>query len=236
MDAVRARVRRDFDLMGIQRHIKVAGIFARLWHRDGKPSYLDDIPLVLGYLLEVVPRYPELEALARLLESRSLADCTGADPLRAMILAAGRGERMRPLSDAIPKPLLEVAGKPLIVHAVESLVAAGFVELVVNLGYRGSQIRDFLEDGSRWGRRSRTPTKAAGRSEPGPASFGPFRCSVRGRSSSRARTCGPISGSSACARCGSARCTSSSLPTRTTIAAGTSPSSTERSVVPVRSG
>lgn len=68
-----------------------------------------------------------------------------------MILAAGRGERMRPLSDAIPKPLLEVAGKPLIVHAVESLVAAGFVELVVNLGYRGSQIRDFLEDGSRWG-------------------------------------------------------------------------------------
>lgn len=80
VDAVRARVRRDFDLMGIQRHIKVAGIFARLWHRDGKPSYLDDMPLVLGYLLEVVPRYPELEALARLLESRSLADCTGADP------------------------------------------------------------------------------------------------------------------------------------------------------------
>ena len=68
-----------------------------------------------------------------------------------MILAAGRGERMRPLSDEIPKPLLEVAGKPLIVHAVEKLVAAGFVELVVNLGYRGRQIRDFLEDGSRWG-------------------------------------------------------------------------------------
>ena len=68
-----------------------------------------------------------------------------------MILAAGRGERMRPLSDAIPKPLLEVAGKPLIAHAVERLVAAGFVDLVVNLGYRGPQIRDFLEDGSRWG-------------------------------------------------------------------------------------
>ena len=68
-----------------------------------------------------------------------------------MILAAGRGERMRPLSDTIPKPLLEVGGKPLIVHTVERLVAAGFVELVVNLGYRGRQIRDFLEDGSRWG-------------------------------------------------------------------------------------
>ena len=71
--------------------------------------------------------------------------------MRAMILAAGRGERMRPLSDPVPKPLLEVAGKPLIVHAVEKLAAAGFVELVVNLGYRGRQVREFLEDGSRWG-------------------------------------------------------------------------------------
>ena len=71
--------------------------------------------------------------------------------MRAMILAAGRGERMRPLSDAIPKPLLEVAGKPLLAHAVERLARAGFVELVVNLGYRGEQIRECLGDGSRWG-------------------------------------------------------------------------------------
>ena len=68
-----------------------------------------------------------------------------------MILAAGRGERMRPLSDTVPKPLLEVAGKPLVVSAVERLVAAGFVELVVNLGWRGRQIREYLGDGSRWG-------------------------------------------------------------------------------------
>ena len=67
-----------------------------------------------------------------------------------MILAAGRGERMRPLSDTVPKPLLEVAGKPLVVHAVERLVVAGFTELVVNLGYRGRQIRERLGDGSRW--------------------------------------------------------------------------------------
>ena len=80
VDVVRARVRRDFDLMGIQRHIKVAGIFARLWHRDGKSAYLNDIPLVLGYLLEVVPKYPELAPLAGLIESRSLADYPGADP------------------------------------------------------------------------------------------------------------------------------------------------------------
>ena len=80
MEAVRARVRRDFDLMGVQRHIKVAGIFARLWHRDGKSAYLGDIPLVLGYLFEVVPRYPELESLGALLESRALAGYPGANP------------------------------------------------------------------------------------------------------------------------------------------------------------
>ena len=68
-----------------------------------------------------------------------------------MMLAAGRGERMRPLSDALPKPLLEVAGKPLLVHAVERLAGGGFTELVVNLGYRGEQVRDCLGDGSRWG-------------------------------------------------------------------------------------
>ena len=77
VEAVRARLRRDFDLMGIQRHIKVAGIFARLWHRDGKASYLGDIPLVLDYLLEVTPAYPELEALADLFESRDLAGHAG---------------------------------------------------------------------------------------------------------------------------------------------------------------
>ena len=78
--AVRNRVRRDFDLMGIQRHIKVAGIFARLWHRDGKAAYLGDIPLVLRYLLEVVAGHPELEPLGRLLEERDLAHYRGAMP------------------------------------------------------------------------------------------------------------------------------------------------------------
>ena len=70
-----------------------------------------------------------------------------------MILAAGRGERMRPLTDSTPKPLLEVAGKPLVAHTVERLAQAGFVELVVNLGYRGRQVRAFLGDGARWGTR-----------------------------------------------------------------------------------
>jgi MurNAc alpha-1-phosphate uridylyltransferase len=71
--------------------------------------------------------------------------------MKAMILAAGRGERMRPLSDAAPKPLLEVGGKPLIVWQLERLVAAGCADVVVNLAYRGEMIAAALGDGSRFG-------------------------------------------------------------------------------------
>lgn len=80
--------------------------------------------------------------------------------MKAMILAAGRGERMRPLSDAVPKPLLEVGGKPLIVWQIRRLVAAGFVDLVVNVSHRAEMIVEVLGDGSRFGcaiRYSREP-------------------------------------------------------------------------------
>jgi aminoglycoside/choline kinase family phosphotransferase len=59
---------RDFEWMGLQRHLKVLGIFARLFYRDGKPAYLDDMPLVLEYVLQVVRRYVDLAPLARLIE------------------------------------------------------------------------------------------------------------------------------------------------------------------------
>ncbi|MDH3317471.1 MAG: phosphotransferase [Gammaproteobacteria bacterium] len=66
------RFLRWFDLMGVQRHIKASGIFARLNHRDGKPGYLDDIPRTLGYVHEVSARYPELHALRALLHELKL--------------------------------------------------------------------------------------------------------------------------------------------------------------------
>jgi MurNAc alpha-1-phosphate uridylyltransferase len=68
--------------------------------------------------------------------------------MKAMILAAGRGERLRPLTDATPKPLLEVRGKPLIVHHLEALSRAGFTEIVINLSWLGNQIRDLLGNGA----------------------------------------------------------------------------------------
>ena len=68
-----------------------------------------------------------------------------------MILAAGRGERMRPLTLVKPKPLLEAGGAPLIVHHLRALRAAGFEDVVVNLSWLGDQVRASLGDGSRHG-------------------------------------------------------------------------------------
>lgn len=75
--------------------------------------------------------------------------------MRAMILAAGRGERMRPLTDHTPKPLLQAGGKPLIVWHIERLVAAGISHLVINHAHLGLQIEQALGDGSRYGARIR---------------------------------------------------------------------------------
>ena len=67
-----------------------------------------------------------------------------------MILAAGRGERMRPLTDHIPKPLLEVAGKPLIIWHLEKLAKANFEEVIINHAHLGGMIEAYVGDGSRW--------------------------------------------------------------------------------------
>ncbi|MET0656433.1 MAG: phosphotransferase [Pseudoxanthomonas sp.] len=64
------RFQRDADWLGVQRHLKILGIFARLHYRDGKSSYLLDVPRFIAYLDEVLPRYPELRPLAGLLETR----------------------------------------------------------------------------------------------------------------------------------------------------------------------
>ena len=71
--------------------------------------------------------------------------------MRAMILAAGRGERMRPLTDHCPKPLLPVGDKPLIVYHLERLAAAGFKDIVINHAHLGEQLIAALGNGQPWG-------------------------------------------------------------------------------------
>ncbi len=76
---------------------------------------------------------------------------TGLPVRSAMLLAAGRGERLRPITDTLPKPLVEVAGKPLIVYHLEALARAGVTHVVINLSWLGEKIRAALGDGARHG-------------------------------------------------------------------------------------
>jgi N-acetyl-alpha-D-muramate 1-phosphate uridylyltransferase len=75
--------------------------------------------------------------------------------MKAMVLAAGRGERMRPLTDTIPKPLAPVAGRPLIGYHLRRLAHAGIRDIVINLAWLGGQIREVLGEGEDYGVRIR---------------------------------------------------------------------------------
>ena len=71
--------------------------------------------------------------------------------MKAMILAAGRGDRFRPITDSLPKPLIPVRGEVLIERHLKNLAATGIREVVINLGWLGERIEAALGDGSRWG-------------------------------------------------------------------------------------
>ncbi len=131
-------------ILATQRNCKILGIFTRLWRRDGKPGYLVHVPR-LWRLLEADLRHPALGDIARWLDRhlppaiRRTARPAGcgvtAAPRRAMVLAAGLGTRLRPLTDRVPKPLVELNGRTLIDHALDRLALAGVEHVVVNTHY-----------------------------------------------------------------------------------------------------
>ena len=155
---------RDFEWMGVQRQLKVLGIFARLYHRDGKAAYLDEMPRVMSYLRGACARYRALGPLAALideLEDRApvTVAATASSTLMsrrpeigAMILAAGRGERMRRFRRHAEGALLEAGGKALL--AADRGARAGRLpqhrrqrcalaeQVVAAFGDRGSARRD----------------------------------------------------------------------------------------------
>jgi len=85
-----AQFLRWFDLIGVQRHVKVLGIFARLWYRDGKAGYLNDLPLTLEYVRDTCARYPELAGIARFLETRVVPELPRANARVAAGVRAGK--------------------------------------------------------------------------------------------------------------------------------------------------
>lgn len=71
--------------------------------------------------------------------------------MKAMILAAGRGTRLRPLTDGCPKPLIKVSGKPLIAYHIENLARSGISDIVINISHLGERIIEYVGDGKKWG-------------------------------------------------------------------------------------
>jgi tRNA threonylcarbamoyl adenosine modification protein YjeE len=147
IDAFRAA----FALFGAQRATKIIGIFHRLAARDGKPRYLAHLPRVTGYLAENL-RHPALAPVRAWFERHlpTLIDgeaaAAGSTLHTAMVLAAGRGTRMRHLGAERPKPLVAVGDRPLIDHVLDRIAAAGISRAVVNVHTKADMIEAHLAE------------------------------------------------------------------------------------------
>lgn len=140
--------RTAYAILGAQRNTKIIGIFTRLWARDGKPAYLELIPRVWA-LLEQSLKHPALARLKQWFDRTTPAQTRAAPlvdtppqamPKKAMLLAAGLGTRMQPLTNTRPKPLIEVGGEALIDHILLRLARAGVGEVVINHHHFSEQI------------------------------------------------------------------------------------------------
>ncbi|MFZ5708851.1 MAG: phosphotransferase [Pseudomonadota bacterium] len=139
-----------YALMGAQRALRILGVFARLALRDGKPGYLAHVGRVRANLDRNLA-HPSLAELREIVAAQlppigadalsRLGEASGAHPRAAMLFAAGFGTRMGSLAQTTPKPLIRVAGRALLDHALDQTAGAGVERIVINLHYLADSIR-----------------------------------------------------------------------------------------------
>lgn len=145
----------QYAILGAQRNVKIIGIFARLFLRDGKDNYLSLQPRVWG-LLERCLEHPVLAEIKAWLDVE-IPDQRDVPlvphklyPDHAMILAAGLGLRMRPMTDNKPKPLIKVAGKEMLSYTLDGIAAAGIKNTIINMHFCADQIEEYVENRKDW--------------------------------------------------------------------------------------
>lgn len=142
--------KRDYAILGAQRNLKIIGIFARLYLRDGKDNYLKLMPR-MWKLVERCLEHPALSDLKIWLDNESAIlrhvplKPHPLKPANAMILAAGLGVRMRPLTNNMPKPMIKIAGKEMLGHSLDALSAAGVGNAIINIHHFSDQISYFVK-------------------------------------------------------------------------------------------
>ncbi len=135
-------------LSAIQRDLKVVGRFCYLDVAKGKPGYKKFIPGTLRRLKRNLARVAETEKIIPI-----LAAALPGDAMKAMVFAAGEGRRLRPITEKTPKPLVPVAGRPMIDYPLLLLRHYAINEIIINLHHLGDQVEDYLGDGAKFGLR-----------------------------------------------------------------------------------
>lgn len=129
----------NYDLIALMRHLRIWGIFLKLAH-EGKSQYLVHVPRVIAYIHHICKTHKLYDLEGWLLENMRHGKIT-----KAMILAAGHGKRMRPLTDETPKPLLELMGKPILDHVIEDLKLQPIHELAINAHHLAEQVENYCD-------------------------------------------------------------------------------------------
>jgi len=150
-----AKFKEHYAILGAQRNMKIIGIFARLYLRDGKNHYIKLIPRVWR-LLERCLEHPALGELRTWLDNEipnrrsEVLDPNPLKPSQAVVLAAGLGKRMAPLTDNIPKPLIEINGKMMLAQTLDNLADSAVTNAIVNKHHFAKQIDQFVIDRKDW--------------------------------------------------------------------------------------